>query len=76
MLRVEVMPVGSSVLVGDDIPATITGVWIREKCHISYQCVWWNGRERKECWLERHEVQGLEETQGTTVGFAVDGNGR
>ena len=69
MQQIEVMQVGSPVTLSDNIPARITGIAINEKCHLTYRCVWWDGRTRKNEWLEQFEVTRTDETQGMTIGF-------
>ncbi len=54
---IELIQVGSPVTVGEDIRATITGIAIDAKCRLTYQCVWWDGRTRKNEWLEQFEVE-------------------
>ena len=69
MRQIEVMQVGSLITLSDDIPARITGIAIDEKCRITYQCVWWDGRTRKSEWLEQFEVTRTDETQDIAIGF-------
>jgi hypothetical protein len=68
-MQIEVMQIGSPVMLSDNIPARITSIMIEEKCHITYQCVWWEGGIRYNEWLEQFEVTHTDETQGTTIGF-------
>ncbi len=69
MRKIEVMQVGSWVTIADDIPATITAILINDKCHVTYECVWWNGQTRTSEYLEEFEVTRADETKHTTVGF-------
>lgn len=41
---------------GDAIPATVTGVCIFANNQIKYHVSWWDGRTRKEEWMEEQEV--------------------
>ncbi len=66
---IELIQVGSPVTVGEDIPATITGIAIDAKSRVTYRCAWWNGRTREDEWLEQFEVTRTDETQDMTVGF-------
>lgn len=67
---IEVIPVGSIVYIGDDVPATVMAIWIRANNHVSYECSWWNGRSREEKWVEAFEVHKTEKTVRQKVGFA------
>lgn len=56
---VEVMRIGSAVLVGpsdDMVHATISGVLIRGIDNVQYECVWWDGKTRKAEWCNAVEV--------------------
>lgn len=53
---IEVIAVGSSVLLGDVIEARVTAVTIREG-RILYECVWWDDSERHEEVVEAWEIR-------------------
>lgn len=53
---IKVIGVGSKVLLGDVVSARITAVFIRRN-RISYECVWWDDRERREEVVESWEVR-------------------
>jgi hypothetical protein len=53
---IEVFAVGSNVLLGDVVSARITAVFIREG-RVSYECVWWDDRERQEEIVEAWELR-------------------
>jgi len=55
--EIEVLSIGTPVTIDGDLPATIRRIEIRGVEHnlISYECVWWDGRNRKAAWLERDE---------------------
>jgi len=72
MRQIEVMQVGSPVMLSGDIPARITSIWIEDKCRIQYQCAWWEGRTRRCEWIEQFEVVRTDETQGMKIGFRDD----
>ena len=69
MTAIEVMQVGSPVIVGEDIPATITGIAIDDKSRITYQCAWWDKRTRKNEWLEQFEVVRVPGVEQMRIGF-------
>lgn len=66
---IEVFKVGTTVNIGG-ATALITGIMIRgtDHQHVIYECVWWNGYDRKECWVQAHEIDPVETTQ-TQIGF-------
>ena len=66
---IEVMMIGSPVTIGDEVDATITGVSIREKCHVTYEVSWWDGMTHHCKWLEQHEVVRSDEAIGMRIGF-------
>ena len=65
MNSIEVFAIGSKVTVDGDIPATIRAIEIRGEIGlISYQCVWWDERNRRVEWVTASEIQpGNERTQ-------------
>jgi len=69
MRQIEVMMVGSPVTLGGQVEATITGVCVREKCHVTYECAWWDRRTYNCKWMEQHEVERREETAAMRIGF-------
>lgn len=70
---------GSWVLIGDNIPATVRQIIISEGGHVEYQVVWWDEREREEVWLSAYEVKPHPDSKQMEVGFhsiqKEDGNG-
>lgn len=72
MDTVTVLPLGTSVIVGLGIDATIAGVWIREKhfWYTQYDVVWWADGQRHSMWLSREEFTlKTEDTETMKVGF-------
>ena len=58
MSVIEVFAIGSKVTVDGDIPATIRAIEIRGEIGlISYQCVWWDERNRRVEWGTASEIQ-------------------
>lgn len=53
---IEVLGIGSNVLLGDVVSARITAVFIRE-ARVTYECVWWDERERREEVVEPWELR-------------------
>lgn len=65
----EVLAIGTRVRLGDPadpIPGTILGISIREAGRVTYEVVWWDGRERRSEWLERAEFE-MEKGGGRAV---------
>jgi uncharacterized protein YodC (DUF2158 family) len=66
----KVYPVGTKVLLGEDIPAEIVRISLSGIGHnISYECEWWSGREHKTGWFYHHQVSALSGTKMLNVGF-------
>jgi len=71
MDQIEVIMPGSPVTIGEKINATVLQVCITDKCHVTYQCAWFDGNTRCCQWLEQIEVTRTEETAGQRIGFAT-----
>lgn len=69
MTYLEVFQIGSPVIIGDHIEATILAISIYEHNRVSYQVAWWDGNTRKSDWLEQHEVKSHKEQGTMRVGF-------
>lgn len=58
MEKIEIIPIGSSVFLDGEIPATVHAVEVRGQPHsLTYQCVWWDERQRKSEWVRPDEIQ-------------------
>jgi hypothetical protein len=68
--RILVFSPGQSVMVGDDIHATILGVCIRACNHVTYEVEWWDGRDRKVEWLEESSIGSIL-AEDLPIGFKV-----
>lgn len=53
-----VLPIGSHVRVAgpDGFDGRIMAVSVRGDYHVTYEVVWWDGRDRKAEWLEPTEL--------------------
>lgn len=62
---------GSTVMIGPDkdLEATVLAIQIEEDC-VKYQVSWWDGRTRKNEWLQSCEVNAHGGTVSIGVGFA------
>lgn len=71
-MKIEVLEVGSTVFIGfGEIEAVIIGVSIRGDCHhVTYECEWWSGKDRKSAWLESFNVKAAGENSKVLIGFA------
>lgn len=57
----EVLEIGSKVLLDGDIPATITSINIRGMEHrLTYEVTWWDERQRKSEWVDPFEIRQQE----------------
>lgn len=55
MDTIQVIAIGSDVLVGGDIPAKVLAVTIGEG-YVAYKCSWWNEGQRHVDWIPQIEV--------------------
>lgn len=61
---VEVIAMHSAVLIDGEIPATIIAIELRDT-NVSYQCSWWNERDRKTDWFSAREIKPANSEQRT-----------
>lgn len=74
---ITVFKPGSSVLVGDDIEATITSVSLDCGGRVAYRCAWWDGRVLRQEWLEACMVRPSKRmTPLATLGFVAPVEGK
>lgn len=71
MREIEVFQVGCPVTIGEKIKATVTGVCIREKLHVTYECTWWDGNTHNCKWLEQIEVGRHDGSSSVRIGFSA-----
>lgn len=64
----EVLMLGTEVIVGDDIPAKITGICIKPGS-ITYECSWWSGRDKKLEWMYDFEFKEVISHENIKIGF-------
>lgn len=69
MSEIQVLAIGTTVIVDGEIPAVIRGVSIRGPHRVSYDCVWWDERTRKSEWLDADEFE-VKEPRLQVVKFA------
>ena len=68
-VKLKCHAIGVSVRIADDIPAVITAVCVRSGTSVTYECVWWDGRNRKCEWLTTDEIEADDESEEMTIGF-------
>lgn len=47
---------GTRVTIGDDLPAMVSAVQIGANDAVRYLIVWWDGRVRREDWVDPSEL--------------------
>lgn len=62
--------VGDEVLIGDDVEATVNQICIQAQNRVTYEVVWWNGRQRCSDWVCEHEIHRVATRPGP-MGFAI-----
>lgn len=66
---IEAIPPGSPVLIGGEVPATITAVTLRGTGHVTYEVSWWDGRSHNSEWMDEYEVRRSEQGEPLRFGF-------
>jgi len=56
-MTIEVLAVGTEVLIDREIPAVIRAVTIYSEHWIKYLCIFWDERKRHEEWLTTDEFK-------------------
>ena len=58
-MEIEVLALGTEILVDREIPAVIRGITIYNEHWVKYLVIWWDERKRYEEWLpaEQFEVK-------------------
>tara|TARA_Y100000296_G_scaffold64564_1_gene75819 strand:- start:396 stop:632 length:237 start_codon:yes stop_codon:yes gene_type:complete len=70
----ELYPVGTKVLLTEDISAVIITTSIHDGNMVQYECAWWNGKSRTREWFNASEILGVDEdVKPTKIGFLRDG---
>lgn len=64
---IEVLSIGSEVVIDGDIPAHVRGITIYSEHWVKYQCVWWDERTRKEEWLTIDEITPKDPSRTTRI---------
>jgi hypothetical protein len=66
---IEVIMPGSPVLIGGEVPGTITAVTLRGSGHVTYEVSWWDSRTHHSEWIEQSGVRLAENTETLRFGF-------
>ena len=69
------LPIGTKVLVGDSVEATVCEISISKHDRVQYRCAWWDGNTRHSDWLEQHEVTANKDASAMPIGFSHGRNG-
>lgn len=69
MIEIEVISIGSTVVIGEEIKGTVVGVCIRAKNYINYEIAWWNDNVRHLAWVEQVEIHEDQNFKEMKVGF-------
>lgn len=73
MKGVTCIPIGTEVLIGDDIPATIVRVALHTQEHLrTYECEWWSDRRRHSDWFSPWQLKVPPSTRLKSIGFVTD----
>jgi len=55
--------IGSEVLLGEEIKATVIGIEIKHSFRIRYNVSWWDEREYKDLWMYDFEIKPTSRTK-------------
>lgn len=61
---------GTTLRIADDVEGIVEQVCLKDSGYVSYQVLWWDGRDRKEGWFTPREVRPVDETRTMQIGFA------
>lgn len=65
----EVIEIGSPVMLDGDIPATVTALEVRGVEHLlTYQVTFWDERNRKSEWVTPQEIKHAEQRRKIVFG--------
>ena len=56
-MTIEVLEIGTEVLIDREIPAVIRGITIYNDHWVKYLVIWWDERKRYEEWLPADEFE-------------------
>ena len=75
----SLLAVGTKVEIGygaDHVVGHVNAICIRERDYVTYEVVWWDGRNRRSEWLARGEIRAIDasSTQMAHIGFAGTGD--
>lgn len=62
--------IGSEVLLGDEIKATVIGIEIKHEFRIRYNVAWWDQRNYRDLWLYDFEIKPTSKSKTMTATFA------
>lgn len=62
--------IGSEVLLGDEIRATVIGIEIKHEFRIRYNVAWWDNRNYRDLWLYDFEIKATSKSKTMTATFA------
>ena len=68
----NLLRVGSKVIIGEDINAIITGINIRDKDYVTYECSWWNNGTNSTGWMLPSEITETKNSSRVKIGFSKD----
>ena len=66
----QVYPVGTEVLISDEVSATIVTVAIHSGNYVQYECAWWSGGSRTREWFHETEIQIDKKDKTLKIGFS------
>jgi uncharacterized protein YodC (DUF2158 family) len=53
---IEVYPVGTVVLLEEDVEAKVITVSLHDGDYVQYECAWWSGQSRSREWFSEGDI--------------------
>lgn len=70
---IEVLPLQTKAVLTTGVSGTITGINIRGNSRVTYEIVWWDGRNSRTEWFEEFEFDPvIKESGKLRIGFNQD----
>lgn len=51
------IPVGSEVVIGGSVTATVLQICIQSNSRVTYEVAWWDGNTRSTAWVDAGEIE-------------------
>ena len=67
---IEVYPVGTGVLLDEDVEAKVVTVALHDGNYVQYECAWWSGQSRSREWFSESDILEIVDSKSQKkIGF-------